>query len=85
MSRVLDICYLSESEVIRDLSPSSEIASELLQNPDTTWLNADRRLYLYRACSRRGTSTCAEVTSKNDQSFNVDSVAGSPSALARDK
>ena len=81
---MLDICYLSESEVIRDLSPSSEMASELLQNPDTTWLNADRRLYLYRACSRRGTSTCAEVTiEKNDHGFNDGSVASSPSALAR--
>ena len=80
---MLDISHLSESEVIRDLSPSSEMASELLQNPDTTWLNADRRLYLYRACSRRGTSTCAEVTSKNDHGLNDGSVASSPSALAR--
>ena len=66
-----DTRYLSEREVIRDLSPSSEIASELLQNPDTTWLNADSRLYLYRACSRRGTSTWAEVTMITDSTLGV--------------
>ena len=46
-----------ESEVILALSPSSEMASGVLQKPATTALKEDTRLYLYRAWRSSGTRT----------------------------
>ena len=46
-----------EREVILALSPSSEMATGVLQKPATTALKEDTRLYLYRAWSSSGTST----------------------------
>ena len=48
---------LSERDVIFCLSPSSEMAVEVLQNPLTTLTNVGNRLYLYRASSNKGTRT----------------------------
>ena len=49
---------LSDSEVIFCLSPSSDMASDVLQNPLTTELNCSIRLYFCRACNNKGIKTC---------------------------
>ena len=55
---------LREREVIFSLSPNSETTVEVLQNPLTTLVKVDRRLYLYKASNRRGTRTCQNKSVK---------------------